>query len=165
MSAFEFRLARLQRVRAVLEKQARERATEADQRARAAEGTAETRRLEIARAEDTLRAQQSSRAIALGDVLASQRAIEDLRARRRAAVERARTLRFQADECARTWRERKRELEGLERLEERDHAGHRLEENQREARAIDEVASMRAASVARRVKHARPHSGTTPTSN
>lgn len=149
MSAFKFRLARLAHVRALQERVARERWLAADELARGAETKAERARDELTRARDELRQEQSAPTLALERVLAGARLVETFRERRRAAVEHARTLRFQADELRRPWSERRQEVRGLERLESRDGEAHRKDELVRESRELDEVASMRASARAR----------------
>jgi flagellar export protein FliJ len=149
MSKFQFRLARLAHVRALQERVARERWLAAEELTRAAEAKAESARETVLRARDELRAEQSAPTIAIERVMAGARLVETLRERRRSAVEHARTLRFQAEELRRPWSERRREVRGLERLESRDQEQHRQEELVREARELDEVASMRASARTR----------------
>jgi flagellar export protein FliJ len=156
MSAFRFRLARLAHVRALQERLAREQWLAAEELARAAEDKAALARDTLLRARGELRALQSEPTIAVERVMAASRLVETLRERRRAAVEHARTLRFQADELRRPWSERRREVRGLERLEERDLEAHRTEEATRESREIDEVASMRASARVERADEQEP---------
>ncbi len=149
MSKFQFRLARLTHVRALQERVARERWLAAEELTRAAEAKAESAREAVLRARDELRAEQSAPTIAIERVMAGARLVETLRERRRSAVEHARTLRFQADELRRPWSERRREVRGLEKLESRDLQQHQQDELVREARELDEVASMRASARTR----------------
>ncbi len=156
MSAFRFRLARLAHVRALQERLARERWLAAEELARAAEDKAEAARRSLLRAREELRALQSAPKIAVERVMAASRMVETVREGRRAAAQHARTLRFQADELRRPWSERRREVRGLERLEQRDLEEHRREEVVREARELDEIASMRASARTRGAEHGEP---------
>lgn len=149
MTRFEFRLARLARVRAVEETLARERFQSAELAARETEALAGTHRESVARAEDDLRAQQCAGKLAPRGVLSSLGVIDGLRAGWRAAVERARSQRFQAEEMRRAWGARVREKKSLTRLEGRDRAAWRMQESRVDARTIDEIASIRAARLGR----------------
>jgi len=145
VKGFHFRLARLKRLREIEESAARERFLAVERVARDAEEAVERARAEVVAAEDSLRATQSSASFAPGTVLTSLVAIDALRARVRTLVERARTARAEAEVQREAWSVRRRDVKGLERLEDRDRERWRAEEAHREAQTLDEVASLRAA--------------------
>lgn len=144
MSAFRFRMARLQHVRGLEEQIAREMFLAADRTARESEGAADAARVAITHAERELRGVQSKPRIDIGELFAHQRHLDRRRELRVQALARARALRAQAETLRNKWSERRRELRGLERLEERDHESWRQDELVRETRELDEVAIARA---------------------
>lgn len=167
MKGYQFRLARLKRVRDVEERTARERFLAADRIAREAEETVVRAREAVRDAEGDLRAAQSDRALSPVRVLTALDAIAGLRERVRMLHERELPLRAAAEAERAAWSERRRDLRGLERLEDRDRERWRAEEGRREALALDEVAAMRAeardraaASMERASRSMNP--GTTP---
>ena len=157
MSAFRFRLARLLRVREVEEELARERWRTAERAARAAEGRADLRRGELARSLELLRAEQARERIDPARVLAADVAIEAQRAALQGALEHARAARLVSEQARAGWLACKRAHEGLTRLETRDRVLARQTAGQKEARELDEVASVRAERSASR---APDHAGT-----
>jgi flagellar export protein FliJ len=144
VSAFRFRMARLQHVRGLEEQIARELFLSADRTAREAESAADAARLAITDAERELRAVQSKPRIDIRQLFAHQRHLDRRRELRMQALARARALRVQAEGLRSRWSERRQELRGLERLEERDLEAWRQDELVREARELDEVAIARA---------------------
>lgn len=145
MRGFQFRLARVLRIREVEEQAARERFLAADRVARDAETRADDARAAETRAQDELRAGQRAATLAPSFLLAAQAAIDELRRRRQSLTERARTLRFQANAEQTAWAARRRDVRGLERLEDRDRERWRADEAAAEAQTLDEVGSLRAA--------------------
>jgi len=144
MSRFRFRLARILRVREVEEQAARERFLEAQRTAREAEARAQAARDELARSHETLRGELTG-TLQPGFVLLAQQALDGLRQRRQRLAERARTLALQSEAERAAWGLRRRDVRGLERLQDRDREGWREEGARREAAATDEVAGVRAA--------------------
>ena len=149
MTAFRFRLERLLRVRTIEEELAREAWIEAREKARAAELDAEQRRAEADGALAELRRRQAEPAIAPSRILAEHLHLQALRRAHSRAELHARALAAEAARLAIVWRERDAAKRGLERLEEKARTAHRSEREVLEARTLDEVASMRAARVAR----------------
>lgn len=143
MSAFQFRLSRLQHVRALEEHIAREIFLAADRVARDAESAADHARQAIVHAEGELRSAQARPRIDVHELFAHQRHLDLCRAQRNVALARARSMRAQAETSRQSWSERRKELRGLERLEERDRTAWQQEELVRETRTLDEVALMR----------------------
>ncbi|MBI5363000.1 MAG: flagellar export protein FliJ [Planctomycetes bacterium] len=167
MKGYHFRLARLMRVRDVEERTAKERFLAADRIAREAEDAVVRARDAVRDAEGDLRAAQADRALSPTRVLTTLDALAGLRARVRVLHERSLPLRAAAEVERAAWSERRRDLRGLERLEDRDRERWRAEEGRREARTLDEVAAMRAeardraaASMERASRSMNP--GTTP---
>lgn len=145
MKGFHFRLARLKRLREIEENAARERFLAADRSAREAEDAARAARDAVHRAEDELRAVQSSPSFGASTVLNGLVTVDALRARIPLADERTRAARAKAEVERQAWSERRRDVKGLERLEDRDRERWTAEEGRREALTMDEVASLRAA--------------------
>lgn len=167
MKGYHFRLARLKRVRDVEERTARERFLAADRRASDAEDAVARARDAVCAAEGDLRAAQSSRTLSPAHVLTALGAVAGMRERARVLHDRSLPLRAAAEAERGAWSERRRDLRGLERLEDRDRERWRAEEGRREALALDEVAAMRAeardratASMERASRSMNP--GTTP---
>lgn len=149
MSRFRFRLARLLRVREIEERLARERWVAQELASREADALVERRRAEHDLALRELGELRAKPRLDPAAVLDAESWGERLLAARGAALERARTARFQADELAGAWRLREREKEGLERLSRRDREIHRRASDAVETKALDEIALMRAARRAR----------------
>lgn len=143
MSRFRFKLERLAKVRRIQEEQDRELWMQAETVRRDAEAQ-EAQALERVRAvEAELRARQSDDSLGVADVLQGQEALVRAREALLKARERTKTATYQADRLRAPWEERRKEVRGLDRLKEQDHATWRREELQREAREMDEVASQR----------------------
>lgn len=149
MKGFQFRLARILRVREVEEQAAKERFLAADRIAREGETRADAARETLVHAQEELRAAQAEHALAPAFLVTAQNALDELRRRRRSAADRARTLRLQAAAEQTAWAERRRGVKGLERLSDRDRERWRADAAQAEAKQLDEVGSMRAAARAR----------------
>lgn len=154
MTKYAFRLQRVQRVRAVEEDLARARFAEAELAARNAEERAEERRRAIDVAIDDLRGLQGSPQLEPAAVLAALGLVDEARVAWRTADQTARASRATAEEARRAWMERRRDLEGLDRLDERARAEFRQERDRAETLALDEVASQRDA----RQRRSQPHS-------
>lgn len=158
MRSFQFRLARILRVREVEEQAARERFLAADRIARDAEARADAARDTLASALAELRDSQSEHALAPGFLVAAQNTLDELRRRRQSALDRARTQRLQASAEQTAWAERRRDVKGLERLSDRDRERWLAEMGRAEAQQLDEVGSMRAAARAREAASWETHS-------
>jgi hypothetical protein len=144
--AFEFRLRRLKRLRETEEKVARALWAVAERRALDAAQEQGEARAELARSRAQL-GEESAPGSALhpGRTLLSLRAIDGLLRLLRDRKQRAATLRLQADEQARDWRERDQRRRALVELEERRRIRHRRELERAENAERDEIASVRAA--------------------
>jgi flagellar export protein FliJ len=144
MSRFRFRLERLASVRKVQEQLERERWLAAELRAREAEAAAARLRDAVASGEAELRLRQGAGTLRAAELLHGQAAVERLQGLLRRARERARSARFQAERLRAPWEERRKELRGLERLEQRARRDWLRAELRRDAARMDEVASARA---------------------
>lgn len=140
---FAFALARLARVRELEEREARGRWAAAEREAAGAEAELGRRREALDRARGELGALRGAGRLEPARVLACERVLADHEARVRAALERARTLRLQADELRGAWRERERDRRALEELEARGRERHRVALRAAEAAELDEVAARR----------------------
>ncbi|MBK7642522.1 MAG: flagellar FliJ family protein [Planctomycetes bacterium] len=149
MKRFAFRLQRLARVRSIEEQIAREKWALVERRARTAEETAERALADVHAGRAALRTELERGALVPAQLLQRQDACDALVQRRGAALQRARAARAEADVERAVWLGQKRKLDGLERLEERDHNAWRLAESASSAAEIDEIASVRAARKAR----------------
>jgi len=141
---FRFRLGRLRKVRRLQEEQERERWLEAELARREAEAAEQQARAALHAAEEDLRARQAADALGVLEVLQAQDALERVNVVLRGARERARTAAYQAERMRAPWEERRKEVRGLERLEERAREVWRREELRRETMEMDEVARRRA---------------------
>jgi len=149
VTKYAFRLQRVRRVRAVEEDLARARFAEAEQAARAAEDRVEERRRAIDVAIDDLRGLQGSPTLAPSSVIAALGLVDEARAAWRSSEQSARSLRETAEGVRHAWMERRRDLEGLDRLDERSRDAYFRERERTEALALDEVASQRDARTRR----------------
>lgn len=149
MKRYQFKLQRVKRVREVEEEIARAAFGSAELAAREAEMRAETRRADIARAIDDLRGLQGAPKLDPMTVITSLGLVDDARRAWFDAVEFARGLRVKAEELRVAWQARKRDVDGLERLDEHAHAAYFLEREREEAHAIDDNASQRDARARR----------------
>lgn len=145
MKRFQFRLARLARVRALQEEQARAEWQAAEQEARAAEARTARATADRDTARGLLADDLSAGALGPGEVMLAHGQLDrmdrEIRQRREVQV----TARFQADQARAPWEERRRDVRALERLEERARDDHHREAEAAEAQTLDEVASTRAA--------------------
>ena len=157
MKRFEFRLARLLRVRSIEEDVARASWARAELRAGEAEQRRRALSSELAAARDAL-ARELGCGVPLSPawITLAQRALDGLAVALRARTEEALTLRGQADAEARAWRERRSRRRGLEELESRARARHGREREAAEAAQQDEASSARA------VRARAPGAGTAP---
>jgi flagellar export protein FliJ len=149
MKRFVFKLQRLARVRAIEEQVARETWAAADRGARLAEESAERTLQDVREAHERLRRESAAGRIVPGELLQLQSLAEALLARRTLALQRARAARARAEVERALWVSHKRRLEGLARLELRDHEAWRNAESAQAAAEIDAVAADRAARKAR----------------
>ena len=149
MKKYVFRLQRVKRVRAVEEELARAEFGVAQALATDAEVRAHERRAEIERAVDDLRGLQGTPTLAPASVIIALGLVDDARAAWRTADEEARGLRAKAEEQRLVWQERKRALEGLERLDERSRTAFAFERERVETLELDETAMQRDARARR----------------
>lgn len=158
---FEFRLARVQRVREMEERVARAERAQAEALARVAEASRDQARAVLEESRAHLRAllEAAAREGALEprDVLTAQRALDGELADLRRRVETARTQRQQATHMAAVHRERKSAARALEELRERARLRHAAELEKLENAALDEVAQ-RLAAAARRAQSGKEES-------
>lgn len=149
MKRYEFKLQRVKRVRGIEEEIARAAFASAEFAARESEARAEARHADIARAIDDLRGLQAAPKLAPTTVITSLGLVDDARRAWFDAVEIARRLRVKAEDMRSEWQARKRDIDGLERLDEGAHAAYFLERERDESRAIDDTAGQRDARVRR----------------
>jgi flagellar export protein FliJ len=147
---FAFKLQRLARVRAIEEQIARESWAATEHAARKAEANAEQALQDVRDAREQQRKELAAGRVRAQELLQNQSLADALVARRGLALQRARAARARAEVERALWLSHKRRLEGLERLEERDHELWRSAESAQSAAEIDEVAAVRAARKARR---------------
>lgn len=142
MARFNFRLERVLRVRAVLEEVARAEWQTAEHAAAVAE---ERHRSVVA---DRLASQSNlplgPGALDVNGLLWRQASIERMSQAAGRLRERARTVRYQADEARLPWEERRRDRRGVERLREHALLAHLVSEEAAEIAAMDEIAVGRA---------------------
>ena len=142
MAHFCFRLERVLRVRAVLEEVARAEWQTAEHAA----AVAEERHRSLVSAR---KAAQSDLPVGPGPLdvnglLWRQASVERMSRAAEHLLERARTVRYQADEARQPWEQRRRDRRGLERLRERALRAHLVSEEAAETVTMDEIAAMRA---------------------
>jgi hypothetical protein len=158
---FEFRLARVQRVRDLEERVARAERAQAEALARAAEASRDQARAVLEQSRATLRAlllsSSGGSALEPRDVLTAHGALDGELADLRRRVESARTQRLQATHVAAVHRERKSAARALEELRERARLRHAAELEKHENAALDEVAQ-RLAAAARRAQDGKEES-------
>ena len=140
---YDFRLARVLRVREVAEQAARASLGEAQARLRDAERERDDRRATLAEARGDVVRRLAAGSVEPALVLSEQRAVDGLLARLAAAREVVLTRLAQADALQAAWRERERDLRALTELRERGLHRHRLDLARRENAKLDEVASSR----------------------
>ncbi len=145
MKPFEFKLARLARVRAAEEEIARARWQSAEHRFRAAERRTEQILEEIAAATDDQRRAQTDPQLAPREVLSIQSSIERLHSVLEESRRQAELLRAAADQEREPWQALRVEISALERLEEKARAVHRREVTREENKEMDQLASERSA--------------------
>lgn len=145
MKRFEFRLARLSRVRELQEEIARAEWQAAEDLAQRAEQRVMDLRELVAESDAALRELQGSSAFNSSEVLALQdlqdRVLGALKLARRQAAE----LRAAAEAAREPWTALRVELEGLARLESRARTRHRNELTRAEIAVLDQIAQERAA--------------------
>ena len=148
---FRFRLARLERVRAIEERVARATWSRAEQEAAEAETEYATRRDAIAEARAQLtEARSETGPLDLDELLLAERAIDGMVSQLRNVREAALTRRGQAESLLRDWRERKTGKRALEQLRSKAKARHAATELEDENREQDELALMRASRPGRK---------------
>ena len=157
MKPFRFRLARLERVRAIEESVARASWSRAEQAALEAERDYERPRdaTAAARADLALTRGGTGGRVATAHALLAERAIDGMLRHLVSLRETARTRRSQADSLMRDWRVRKTDRRALEELHKKAARRHAETEGRREEREHDEAAILRARrnGAGRRVAH------------
>ncbi len=141
--AFQFRLARVRRVREAEERTARAAWKEAESAARVADGERERRSKSLAASRSELVEILRAGAVDPNWFRHAQDALDRAALALRSAHERALTLRQQAERLATAWRERERDRRALLKLEERLRARHALERTHQDALEADERALAR----------------------
>jgi flagellar biosynthesis chaperone FliJ len=149
MKRYEFGLQRVKRVRGVEEDLAKAEFGSAELAARAAEARAAECKAAVDLAVDDLRGLQGSPRLAPTDVIVALGLVDDARRVWFDAEEVAHVARARAEELRRAWQARKRDVDGLERLDGRARADWALERDREEAHALDETAIQRAAGARR----------------
>jgi flagellar export protein FliJ len=149
MKRYEFGLQRVKRVRGVEEDMAKAEFGTAEAAARTAEARAAECHAAVERAIDDLRGLQGSPRLAPSSVIVALGLVDDARRSWFDAEELANVARARAEELRRAWQARKRDLDGLERLDDRARAEWTLEREREEAHAIDETAIQRTARARR----------------
>lgn len=142
MARFAFRLERVLRVRAVLEEVARAEWQTAEHAAAVAEER--HRSLVSAREEAQSDLPVGPGPLDVQGLLWRQASVERMSVAAGRLLERARTVRYQADEARRPWEQRRRDRRGLERLRERALRAHLVSEEAAEIVTMDEIAAVRA---------------------
>lgn len=143
MKRYAFGLQRVKRVRGVEEDLAKAEFSAAEASARTAEARADACKVAIDLAIDDLRGLQGSPQLSPATVIVALGLVDDARRAWFDAVELAQVARARAEELRRAWQARKRDLDGLERLDERARADWALEREREEARTIDDTAIQR----------------------
>ncbi|MCP3914811.1 MAG: hypothetical protein GY711_04525 [bacterium] len=146
MNASRKRLARVRRVREIQEELARADWLTAERSADAAEEASAAGFAEVAQAREQLGQRMESGLSAPTETLHAFTAIDRIEDTARLWRERARTLRFQADQKRAPWEERRRDVRALELLEDRAREAEIQEEFEAETLELDEVALRRATS-------------------
>ncbi len=142
MARFSFRLERVLRVRAVLEEVARAEWQTAEHAAAVAEER--HRALISARKEAQSDLPVGPGPLDVQGLLWRQASVERMSKAAERLLERARTVRYQADEARGPWEQRRRERRGLERLRERALRAHLVSEEAADIATLDEIAVARA---------------------
>jgi flagellar export protein FliJ len=142
---FEFKLARLARVRKIEEEQARVAWQAAETLARRADESVRAAERDVIEATEALRAAQSSAQLEPLAILNIDDAIARLG--QRVGVMRAEAERCHLEAATKRapWQTLRTELEGLTRLEEKARTNHRIEHERAEALEMDQLASERSA--------------------
>jgi flagellar export protein FliJ len=145
MSAFRFRLARLQRVRELREEAARAELMLAEQARREAEDRLAAARGDLAAAEAELARIQARGELPLAAIVAAQAALP-AHARRIELRKRGLAERNAAADAARdAWHAARTDVRALGKLEERALGAHRDRERRREDRVLQEIVDRRVA--------------------
>lgn len=152
MKRYVFGLQRVKRVRGVEEDLAKAEFSTAEMSARSAEARAEECKAAIGRAIDDLRGLQGSPQLSPSAVIVALGLVDDARRVWFDAEELAHVARARADELRRAWQARKRDLDGLERLDQHARADWALERDREETRAIDDTAIQRKARARMQVR-------------
>jgi flagellar export protein FliJ len=142
---FEFRLARLARVRALQEEQARAEWRAAEQEAAAAHMYRDQADADRVTARGLLAGDLRTSSITPGEVVLAHQQLDrmdhEFTRRRELAV----TAQFQADRARAPWEECRRDVRALDCLEDKARTEHKYEVEAAEAQQLDEAALMRAA--------------------
>jgi len=142
---FEFRLARLARVRVLQEEQARAEWQAAEQEAEAARTHRDQAHADRVQAREVLANDLRTSSIAPGEVVLAHQQLDRMDREFTRRRELAATAQFHADRARTPWEERRRDVRALERLEDKARTEHQYEVEAAEAQQLDETALMRAA--------------------
>lgn len=144
MKRFQFKLARLARVRTIEEEIARGEWQVAEAEAREAEARLQGVIRDLEEALGVQRAAQTDSRVLPRVVLGIADAIARLEAVQETAREAALRAREAAEAARRPWQALRAELEGLRRLEKKARTEHRVTAEREDTKAIDQLASERA---------------------
>ncbi len=144
MAAFQFRLARVLRVRQIEEDVAKAAWSSALQAATEADRAVENTRVVRKRSQNELAASLASSQLTPAEVLTRHKTLDALSADLERRLQQAKTLHFQADQMRVPWEAKRNEVRGLERLRDKHKEEFHHEERLTESALMDEIASMRA---------------------
>lgn len=143
MSKFRFPLARLKRVRDLLESSARADVAEANALARDAQDVVLARIASHARAVDDQRATRAAEALDVAHELRDERHVDACVVAVAAGRQRAAEMEARAERLRALWIQRKSDSAALEKLEHKARGEHVAADARRELEELDEVASRR----------------------
>lgn len=145
MKAFDFKLARLTRVRSIQEDHAKGLWQQAHTQLLEAEACLARGKARMLGALEYLRNLQAQQALAPEHVLSARRSIELLEQMQQLELRRVEDARARDDQARQAWTAARVEHESLKRLEQKARTNFRLERDRNEAKELDEVAGLRAA--------------------
>ncbi len=140
MKKYQFKLARLARVRSVQEEHARAKWQSAERLVRLAEAREAEVAQTLARSIRELGEAQAFRQINPQHILQARQAIEFVERQLTAQKGQTQLARFEANKLKEPWQAIRTEVEGLKRLDEKARDTFRIEREREEAKQSDEVA-------------------------
>lgn len=143
MSKFRFPLARLKRVRDLLESSARAEVAEANALARSAQEAVLARIASHRQAVEDQRATRTAGALDVAHELRDERHVDACVVAIAASRERAKEMEARAVRQRAVWTQRKSDSAALEKLEHKSRGEHVAEDAKRELEELDEVAARR----------------------